>query len=114
MVQGCIGNTGEIMSLIRREATAEKLYIRGASNYPVIHCRFIMSVSGAVSTYSILKYPHKFREKDMPNLRESAYETIVKCYMQRQPKSTWTMHTGEKFRPQFCQLAYVRRTKYLS
>ena len=114
MVQGCIGNTGEIMSLIRREATAEKLDIRGASNYPVIHCKFIMSVSGSHSVYQILKYPHEFCEKDMPDLKESAYETIVECYMQRQPKSTWTMHTGEKFHPQFRQLTYVQRTKYLS
>lgn len=114
MVQGCIGNTGEIMSLIRREATAEKLDVRGASNYPVIHCRFIMSVSGVVSTYSVLKYPHKFREKDMPDLKESAYATIITCYMERQPKSTWTMHTGEKFHPPFHKVPYVCRIKYLS
>lgn len=114
MVQGSIRNTGEIMSLIRREATAEKLDVRGASNYPVVQCRFIMSVSGSLSAYHILKYPHEFREKDMPDYKTSAYATIITCYMERQPKSTWTMHTGEKFRPQFCQLAYVRRTKYLS
>lgn len=114
MVQGCIGNTGEIMSLIRREATAEKLDVRGASNYPVVQCRFIMSVSGSHSAYHILKYPHEFREKDMPDYKTSAYATIITCYMERQPKSTWTRHTGEKFHPQFHQLAYVRRTKYLS